>query len=109
MPDMALQQELRDMHVQALQGLCKEYRIPAAQMHMLDGEPGNRIVELAGTLHSDVVIMGSIQRGRFERLALGSVAERLLDRLDCDVLALKPDGFRARLLSELDHPGSADG
>ena len=103
MPDVALIQKLRDMHTEALQTLCKMFGISPAHTHMLDGDPGRVITEFAVAQHSDLVIMGTVQRGGFERLAMGSVAERLLDQLDCDVLALKPDGFHARLQSELDH------
>ncbi len=103
MPDVALAQKLRDMHAEALQKLCQKYAIAPAQMHMLDGAPDRVIAELATTQHSDVVIMGTVQRGGFDRLAMGSVAERLLEQLNCDVLAVKPDGFRARLQTELKH------
>jgi len=46
--------------------------------------------------------MGTVQRDFLQRLALGSVAERLLPRLDCDVLALKPESFAERLQAELE-------
>ncbi len=101
MPDVALIQKLRDLHTEALQKLGKHYGIPPEQVQMLDGEPGRVIAEFAAAKHSDMVIMGTVQRSGFERLAMGSVAERLLELLSCDVLALKPDGFRARLQKEL--------
>lgn len=102
-PDVALHQKLRNLHTEGLQALCKQYGIVPARMHILDGEPGRLISELAAAQHSDMVIMGTVQRSGFERLAIGSVAERLLEQLNCDVLALKPDGFRARLQAELQH------
>ncbi len=102
-PDTALQQKLRNLHIEGLQKLGKEYGIAPAQLHLLDGDPGRVIAEFAGAQHSAVVIMGTVQRGAFERLAMGSVAERLLAQLNCDVLALKSDGFRARLQTELEH------
>lgn len=102
-PDTALQQKLRNLHTEGLQKLGKGYGIAPAQLHLLDGDPGRVIAEFAGAQHSDVVIMGTVQRGGFERLAMGSVAERLLAQLNCDVLALKPDGSRARLQTELEH------
>ncbi len=102
-PDMALIQKLRALHSDALQTLCKRSGIPADHVHLLDGEPGRVITEFAASKDCDLVIMGTVQRSAFERLAMGSVAERLLDRLDCDVLALKPDGFQARLQAELEH------
>lgn len=102
-PDVALIHKLRDLHNDALQTLCKRSGIPPDHVHLLDGEPGRVITEFAASRHCDLVIMGTVQRSTFERLAMGSVAERLLDQLDCGVLALKPDGFRARLQAELEH------
>jgi universal stress protein E len=43
------------------------------------------------------MVMGAISRGRLERVFVGSTAERLLDRLPCDVLVVKPPDFRALL------------
>ncbi|MDE2235617.1 MAG: universal stress protein [Gammaproteobacteria bacterium] len=101
-PDVSLIQKLRDLHTSALQTLCEQSGIPSTQAHMLEGEPGRAIAEYAAARHCDTVIMGTVQRSGFERLAMGSVAERLLDQLDCDVLALKPDGFRERLQADLE-------
>ena len=100
--DVNLQTELRDVHLEALQKLGKEFGAPAARLHMLDGRPDRIIAEFAADHHSDVVVMGTVQRNFLQRLAIGSVAEGLLQRLDCDVLALKPDGFRERLQAELE-------
>ena len=104
-PDVSLIQKLRDLHAGALQTLCEQSGFQPAQAHMLEGEPGRSIAEYAALKHCDTVIMGTVQRNGFERLAMGSVAERLLDQLDCDVLALKPDGFRERLQADLEKAG----
>jgi universal stress protein E len=37
--------------------------------------------------------MGAISRSRLEELFVGSTAERVLDRLACDVLVVKPLDF----------------
>jgi universal stress protein E len=38
--------------------------------------------------------MGAVSRSGLRKLFLGSTAEQLLDRLPCDVLVVKPAGFR---------------
>lgn len=101
LPDFTVAEELRSMHLQALQTLGKEFGIPAAHLHMLDGRPDQTIAEFAAGHKHDMVVMGTVQRNFLQRLALGSVAEGLLQRLDCDVLALKPEGFREHLQAEL--------
>jgi universal stress protein E len=37
--------------------------------------------------------MGAISRSRLRELFIGSTAERILDRLHCDVLVVKPGDF----------------
>jgi universal stress protein E len=39
--------------------------------------------------------MGAISRTGLERLMLGSTAQRVMDRVPCDVLVIKPRGFRS--------------
>jgi universal stress protein E len=38
--------------------------------------------------------MGAVSRSGVKRLVLGSTVERVLDELPCDVLVVKPRGFR---------------
>jgi universal stress protein E len=39
--------------------------------------------------------MGAVSRSRLERLLIGNTAEHVLDELDCDVLIVKPPGFKS--------------
>jgi universal stress protein E len=41
--------------------------------------------------------MGAISRTRLQEVFIGSTAERVLDRLPCDVLVVKPGDFAERL------------
>jgi universal stress protein E len=43
------------------------------------------------------MIMGAISRSGLQRAFIGSTAERVLDRLPCDALIVKPPGFSASL------------
>lgn len=42
----------------------------------------------------DLVVMGTVARTGITGFVIGNTAERLLQRLVCSVLAVKPDGFR---------------
>lgn len=107
MPDMGMIEKFRALHREALQALGKDLNIPPERLHVLDGVPGPAIAEFAAANRIDVVVMGSIQRNFLQRLSIGSVAESLLQRLDCDVLALKPEGFAEHLRTELEQGGRA--
>jgi universal stress protein E len=107
LPDLGQIEQFRALHLDALQELGKKFGIPAERLHLLDGIPGWTIAEFVTTNQIDVVVMGSIQRNFLQRLSIGSVAEDLLQRLDCDVLVLKPQGFAERLRTELEQGGRA--
>lgn len=101
-PEIPLASELRHLHSDALAKLGQEFGIPKARLHMLDGRPAVTLARFASEHQHDLVVMGTVQRNFLQRLALGSVAEGLLQRLDCDVLALKPEGFGDHLKPELE-------
>jgi universal stress protein E len=105
LPDLALIEEFRAVHRDAMQELGRKFGIAPARLHVLDGIPGWAIAGFASENKTDVVVMGSIQRNFLQRLSIGSVAEDLLQRLDCDVLVLKPEGFAERLRGELEIGG----
>jgi nucleotide-binding universal stress UspA family protein len=54
------------------------------------GRPAPHILDRACSLAADVIVLGSHGHGGFERLVLGSVAERVLRRAPCDVLVVPP-------------------
>jgi universal stress protein E len=53
-----------------------------------------RVVERLG---ADVLVMGAVSRSRLQELFVGSTAERVLDRIACDVLVVKPGDFLEKL------------
>lgn len=59
-----------------LQARLLERRLRVRTLHVL-GKPHLQIAQLAQREHVDLIIMGTHARGAFERLMLGSVAERV--------------------------------
>jgi universal stress protein E len=101
-PDPRLTERIRGEHRDALQELGRQFAVPPGHLHLLDGIAGPAIAEFAATRRTDVVVMGSIQRNFLQRLSIGSVAEFLLQRLECDVLTIMPTGFAERLRKDLE-------
>ncbi|MEM9531209.1 MAG: universal stress protein [Pseudomonadota bacterium] len=56
---------------------------------VVPGHPADTLVECATSTQADLVVMGAVSRSRLKRLVIGSTAERVLDRLPCDVLVVK--------------------
>jgi universal stress protein E len=77
--------------------LTQSAEIPRARTHMVPAHPALAIPETAKKLHSSIVVMGDVARTGLQRLLFGNTAERLLDRLNCDVLIVKPPRFTNRV------------
>jgi universal stress protein E len=74
--------------------LARKHSITAAASHLQSGNPPEVLVELASSLKTDVLAMGAVSRSALDRLFIGNTAERVIDHVDCDVLVVKPAGFR---------------
>ena len=62
---------------------------------LLEGDPGEEIVRLAGESDTDLIVMGTHGRTGVERLLMGSVAEQVLRGAPCSVMCVKlPKGHR---------------
>ncbi len=68
----------------------KGMRMPKARRHLIGRHPADAISQVAEETDSSLVVMGAIVRSGLKRLLIGNTAERVLDRLACDVLVVKP-------------------
>ena len=62
-------------------------------VHLIQGEPGFVIPKFAKEHEIDLVVMGTLGRLGAHGMFIGDTAERILNRLECSVVALKPAGF----------------
>lgn len=60
-----------------------------AERHVRFGRPGQAIAELADELEADLIVVPSHGRTGLARLALGSVAEKIVRLAHCPVLILR--------------------
>jgi nucleotide-binding universal stress UspA family protein len=56
------------------------------QQHLLQGDPGEEIVELSQRIGADLIVTGSRGHEAFGRLVLGSVSDEIVRRATCPVL-----------------------
>lgn len=61
--------------------------------HLIKGDPAHVIADFARTHQIDLIVMGTVARTGIPGLLIGNTAESILQRVDCSVLAAKPDGF----------------
>lgn len=75
-------------------GLLEGRAIPAQRLRLAEGRPEKELPRLVEDLGANLLVTGGISRSRLEQVFIGGTAERLLDRVDCDLLVVKPPGFR---------------
>jgi len=90
---------MRAEHTEAVERLGKRYGIPADRTHVHQGGTRPLLLALTEQLRADAVVMGAVSRSGLQGLFLGNTAEDVLDRLHCDLIIVKPEGFKAVLPS----------
>jgi universal stress protein E len=92
--------ELRSEINQICNGVLGErgHALTREQVHLVIGEPGVVIPQLEEEMPMDLIIMGTSARSGLARLLHGNAAEQVMDKVDCEVLTVKPDDFVSPLL-----------
>jgi len=91
------QTSVRNHHEQALNELSKKVDTDYAGLHLREGMPEDEIPALASELDAELVVLGTVGRTGFTAALLGNTAEHVIEQLNCDLLAVKPEGFRSPL------------
>lgn len=81
-----LEKEAKEM----MEEWCKLLRVPTTDQIVLSGEPVKNIIKAVHDVHADLLIIGSHGKSGLAQL-LGSVTQKLMHQLTCDVLVLKPN------------------
>jgi universal stress protein E len=71
--------------------------VPRARRHVQMGDVAGELAAVTRRSRAGLVVMGAVSRSALKRFFIGNAAERVLDRLECDVLIVKPRGFKERV------------
>jgi universal stress protein E len=84
------EEEARVRFDQALRSVS----VPRNRRYLVPRHPVDAIPEAVKHSASAILVMGAVSRTGIKKLLIGDTAERILDELTCDVLVVKPAGFR---------------
>lgn len=84
---------LKKLHQQTLLEYAQTNNMTEKQIHLEQGLPEDVISDVAKEIEAELVILGTVGRSGLSATLLGHTAEQVIDQLDCDLLALKPEGF----------------
>ncbi|MFP7753114.1 universal stress protein [Thermodesulfobacteriota bacterium B35] len=87
--------ETRNMRIGKLDEFLEEFDLADLQHqeHVLQGWADEEIPQFANEYKIDLLVMGTLARTGIPGLFIGNTAEKILHRVNCSVLAVKPDGF----------------
>jgi universal stress protein E len=77
--------------------LADKHGISATACVVREGAASDVIAAEAKRRSSDILVMGAVSRSLLVRPVIGSTAERVIDHVDCDVLVIKPAGFKSHV------------
>jgi universal stress protein E len=89
--DVELIKSLREFHDREFRAVLARHADFAGPADLIDGAPLTELPAYAERRKIDVLVMGAVSRSAIRRFLVGSTAERLLDRLPCDIMIVKPD------------------
>lgn len=80
-------------HDEKTQLLASGFGIDNADCIVEEGLAEDVIPRISTNLDAELVIIGTIGRTGFSAAFIGNTAEHVIDGINCDLLAVKPDGF----------------
>ncbi|WP_271270598.1 universal stress protein [Aliamphritea hakodatensis] len=94
-----MQVKVRREHIRALDTLLEPYGLntDSSRVNLLEGPPHRKMLEYADDHHVDLLVMGAVARGVFDRLMVGSTIERILDSIHCDIMVVKGPDFECHV------------
>jgi universal stress protein E len=72
-----------------LEHLARVHAVRASDVYYLDGTPIEVLPSFAESQAADIVALGVVSRSGLDRLFVGNTVERVLERMPCDMLAVK--------------------
>lgn len=85
-------------HAQARDAVGQLVQGTGAGLHFVEGTVPDGLERLVAEHLADVLVIGAVARPRSVHAATGGTAAWVLERVDCDLLVLKPEGFVSPLL-----------
>lgn len=94
-PDDDMGPSRYDRRMRRLFDFAKGYGLSRERIHVHEGKLVKALEEMSEPMNADLIVLGSGTRGRLGRIFSGSAAERVLQRVNTDVLILNSDEPRA--------------
>lgn len=90
-----LSNQTKNMHIRWMDDFLEHFYLQHLQHyeHVIEGWADEVIPEFAEQHQIDLIVMGTVSRTGIPGFFIGNTAEKILHRINCSVLAVKPDDF----------------
>ena len=85
-----IQKYITEQHKVECEYYANKYSINDDHIHITEGDPDDVVELMAKEIEADLVVIGTVAREGLSGVLLGNTAERIIDRVLCDVLVIKP-------------------
>ncbi len=89
-PAAAAVTALRDLHRAQLEDVARAHGIDAGDTFLADGTVADALPAFVAARRLDLLVLGAVTRGALGQRFIGSTAERVLERVACDLLVVHP-------------------
>jgi universal stress protein E len=96
--DRVSSEQIEAAHAHAREAVGQLALAGAARTQFIEALVPDGLTQLVEQYRPDVLAIGAVARPRSIHAAAGGTAARVLERVDCDLLVLKPPGFVSPLL-----------
>ena len=69
---------------------CQECGVSSVEWRVVNGDIGEEIVDFAGEINCDMIIMGTHGYKGLEKIVFGSIADKVVRSASCPVLTINP-------------------
>ncbi len=90
-PDESFIEQLKLKHQQSCQQLIESHSLSNNQLILREGKVEQSLPSYVNETLVNLVVMGVVSYNPLERMLIGSSAEKVLDRLCCDILLIKAE------------------
>jgi nucleotide-binding universal stress UspA family protein len=90
-----VREETRADHEAHLKTLLGELgdSAPEPRIHLEQGQAAEQIARVAREVDASILVLGTVGRTGISGLLIGNTAEDVLARVECPIIAVKPEGF----------------
>ncbi len=81
--------------IEAVERLAVRHQVPPARRYVIPGATTRVLPDVAAKMGADVLLLGAVSRSRLGEPFIGTTAERVIDRVECDLFVVKPVGYRS--------------